>query len=217
MSNSPVFASKMQFSMYNMYPLFASYFWLIYLSASVLTAEGKVLLLNWTYCDWSVFVCETEVRNLSTSQRSYYSSLQCNFDELTGSLLTSWLRLLASRLRLLASWSRLLASWSRLLASWLRLLASSSSFLLKLKRSKEVPNKREDSSYFGFSPSFSLSSLLAERDWITVEKRVEEEGHGCNHLVAKNLKNLGLWFIIISVDQPWHHMNYFCPSSTFQN
>lgn len=62
-----------------MYPLFASYFWLIYLSASVLTAEGKVLLLNWTYCDWSVFVCETEVRNLSTSQRSYYSSLQCNF------------------------------------------------------------------------------------------------------------------------------------------
>ena len=83
----------------------------------------KVLLLNWTCCGWSVYLCATKVRTLSTSQRPYCSSLLgAIFDE-TGS-------------------------------GFSQLLASSSSFLLKLTRSKEVPNKREHSSYFRFSPIF---------------------------------------------------------------
>jgi len=63
--------------------------------------------------------------------------------------------------------------------------ASSSSFLLKLTRSKEVSNKREDLSYFSLPLFFFLRFSLNG-----IEKRVEKEGHGYYQLVAKKLKIL---------------------------
>lgn len=117
----------------------------IYLSASALTAEGKVLLLNWTYCDWSVFVCETEVRNLSTSQRSYCSSLQCNF----------W--------------------WTDCVTAG-ELITTAGELVTTAEAEQRSTKQAKGFKLLSFSPSFSLSSLLAERDWITVEKRVEKEG-----------------------------------------
>ena len=145
----------MQFFVYNMYPLFVLYFWLIYLSASALTAEGKVLLLNWTYCDWSVFVCETEVRNLSTSQRSYCSLLQCNF----------W-------------WTDCVTAGELITTAGELVTTAGEQFLISLEIEAEQRSTRQAKGFklLSFSPSFSLSSLLAERDWITVEKRVEKEG-----------------------------------------